>query len=88
MGIKDHWPPNTTEDDPKLKWPYQEHAKLARGSSLSDDEMLDILNDLMKQHEYAKTLSCKVRTLRAEVEALRAENKFLTEQLNDQPSDF
>lgn len=69
--------------DPKLEWPIKEHhAILLSNSTVDRERVLDMLERLRKQNEYAQELSAEVRTLRKKCDSLEKENRFLTEQLN------
>lgn len=67
--------------DPKLKWPYEQHARILE--RLTKESVLDLLNELKKQNDYAQKISAENITLRVENDRLRQENQFLISEIGD-----
>jgi hypothetical protein len=70
--------------DKRLQWPYSFHSKVARNEPVTNGDILHVMDNLQKQNHYARQLQATCGSLIEENRVLKAENVFLTEQINQQ----
>jgi hypothetical protein len=67
----------------KLEWPTKLHAKIARATKPSRDDVLDVLAQAQRIHIEALRMDARIHELEADNLRLKHENEFMLRMLSD-----